>query len=293
MSYLIVPDFKKLIQTDNLTAIIGGDNSILEQVKQAAQIEITSYLTQKYDLSNEFTDTTVWSRTVTYKGRQRVYLDAPAYVSATAYNINDMALQAGSVYICISSTTGAFDLSKWTLLGVQYAMFFVTLPYPEFNLYGTYLKNTQVWWKNSTYTNIIPTGVPSHGVALQYGTYSNIPLSNVFPDDVNFGVKSWGAPVAYSVVAGTLPNDITKWTAGDNRNQQLVNCCIDVALYTVHSRIAPRNIPDLRVKRYDDVIRWLKNGAKGTDITLDLPLRQPKQGGRIRWGSQVQKDNSY
>lgn len=86
---------------------------------------------------------------------------------------------------------------------------------------------------------------------------------------------------------------IPKWIKGDNRNPQLVNYLIDIVLYHVHSRIAPMNIPELRIKRYDDVISWLKDAAQGKYITADLPAIQPRAGGRIRYGGDVKRINSY
>lgn len=293
MAYLILSDFKKLIQTDNLLAIIGNNYTVLDQVKSSAQTEVVSYLTQKYDTSREFTDTVVWSRATTYKANNRVYLDAAAYVPATSYVVNDLTLQAGNVYICITNTAGAFDVTKWTLLGSQYSFLYATLPKPEFNFNTVYAKGDHVWWKDKTYTCVIATVVLNHTTELQYGNTANLPQQNIAPDDSINGAKYWGTGTAYSVTAGTLPTDTSKWTAGDNRNQQLVNYCIDVALYTVHSRIAPRNIPELRVKRYDDVIRWLQNAAQGKTITANLPLIQPTQGRRIRWGSEIKKVNQF
>lgn len=294
MAYLILADFKKLIQSDNLSQIIGSDYTILDQVKAAAQTEIISYLIQKYDCSKEFTDTVAWVRATAYKGNARVYLDATAYSAGATYAANDLVLQAGNVYISIAgSAAHTFNASEWTLIGSQYSMFYVTIPYTEFNNNSVYAKGNQVWWNNKTYTCVLPTLIPSHAGQLQVGSYQNLPQQNVFPDDLANGVKYWGTGVAYSVAAATLPTDTTKWTAGDNRNMQLVNYCIDVALYTVHSRIAPRNIPELRVKRYDDVIKWLTNVAQGKTVTAALPLIQPLQGRRIRWGGDVRRSNNY
>ena len=293
MSYLILPDFKKLIQVDNLNQIIGNDSTVLDQVKSAAVTELTSYLIQKYDCSREFTDTLPWARATTYKANNRVYLDADAYNPAATYSANALCLQAGNVYISIAGNAAhPFNASEWTLIGVQYSMYYVTLPYPEFYYNNVYAKGNQVFWKDKTYSCVVPTAVIGHDAALQIGQYP-LPATNVAPDNPVNGVAYWGVGTAYSVTAGTLPTDATKFTAGDNRNQQLVNYCIDIALYTVHSRIAPRNIPELRIKRYDDVIKWLQNAAQGKTITAALLLKQPAQGGRIRFGGNTKLINSY
>ena len=80
----------------------------------------------------------------------------------------------------------------------------------------------------------------------------------------------WGPGVAESIGSNIDVNDIHFWMLRDGRNAQMVNYMIDIVLYHLHSRIAPHNIPDLRVKRYDDAIKWLKDCAKGDNITANL-----------------------
>lgn len=294
MSYLISSDYKKVVQAENLLQVTGSDLSILSGIELLAQAEAISYLTQKYDTSVEFTDTLVFNPAVSYKAGQRVYLDGAAYSATATYTIDDIVVQNKNVYICTTAVTSAeaFDPNKWELLGAQYKIFYVTLPKQAFDYMLYYSKGDEVYWKNKTYICQIASVSMTHEAALQLGTYSNEPLQNVFPDDPVNGQTYWGAGTAYSVTAGTLPTDTSKWTAGDNRSQQLVSYCCDIALYHVHSRIAPRNIPELRVKRYDDAIEWLKAAGQGK-ITAALPLIQPKRGRRVRFGGNVKNQNSY
>lgn len=294
MPYLIPNDYKKQIQSDNLNQVIGSDLSIQLAAELAAIAEAKSYLVQKYDTAQEFTDTMPWSPTTTYKAKSRVVLDSAAYSATSIYPLNSLAIYQGKAYICTTAinTGEAFNPSHWTLLGNQYDLFYAALPYPEFVYTHYYALNYRVYWKGKTYICQRPTVTTSHEVALQLGQVQNIPLQNVFPDDPTYGVLYWGTGVAYSVPAGTMPTDATKWTAGDNRDQQMVTYVIDLVLYHVHSRIAPRNIPDLRVKRYDDARAWFKACAKG-DVTPALPLLQPKQGMRIRYGGAVKNNNTY
>lgn len=292
MGYLILQDLKKLIQSDNLAAIIGSDYTLLDDAIAAAVAESKSYLVQKYDCDREFVSPAVWDRTKAYKALTLVYLDAPAYNSTTSYIVGDLALYSGNVYICITPMTGNFNGANWVQLGPQYAKFWAALPQPEFQYSGIYAKNNQVWWKDKTYTCVLPTIMLNHVTEIQYGQRSNIPPQNVAPDDSILGAQYWGTGTSYSISAGVLPTDTTKWVAGDSRSAQMVLYCIDIALYTLHSRIAPRNIPELRVKRYDDAIKWLKSVAKG-ELTADIPAIQPKQGRRIRFGSEVRKINNY
>jgi phage gp36-like protein len=104
-----------------------------------------------------------------------------------------------------------------------------------------------------------------------------------------------------SLINGNLDNipgtDIVNWqpviwVQGDNRDRSLVKNMVDISLYTLHSNIAPQNIPALRQRRYEKALEWCMAVAKG-DITPNLPLLQPAQGGRIRIGGNIKLENSW
>lgn len=292
MSYIIPRDYNRLIQSDNLSQVINNDQSILSAVQLTAQAEAISYLVQKYIVTEEFTDTAVWSPTTIYKAKNRVYLTAVSYNPLLTYHINDVVANSGDIYVANGTTTGAWTPSRWDYVGPLNAIYFVTLPKPEFNYNNNYAKGDQVWYKDKVYTCQIATQPIGHEAELNSKTIRNIPLKNVFPDDLANGVKYWGAGTAYSVPAKSLVTDPGKYTYGDNRNQQMVSYVIDLCLYHVHSRISPRNIPDLRVKRYDDAIAWLKMAGRG-EITAALPLIQPAEGQRITYGGVTKSINTY
>lgn len=292
MAYLRITDYYQQIQSLQLDQITGGDNAIRLSAEYKALEELTSYLTQKYDMPQELTDTNVWSNAAIYKAKNRVQLDAPAYSATATYPLGALILQAGKVQICIVAITvgEAFTQSKWTILGLQYDLFFVALPNPEFNYLTFYKKADVVFWKDKVYTALTDSVVYDHADKLQMNSQRTV--INAFPDDTVNGPEQWGVGVAYSVAAGTLPTDATKWTAGDNRSQKIVECLIDISLYKIHSRIAPSNTPQLRIDNYDAAILWLKACAKGT-VTANVPVIQPKQGRRIRYGGNTKNVNSY
>ena len=59
--------------------------------------------------------------------------------------------------------------------------------------------------------------------------------------------------------------------AGDARNPQIVMYLVDMALYHLHSRQNPRNVPQIRQDRYDHAIAWLTMVRKG-GLSCGLPL---------------------
>lgn len=60
---------------------------------------------------------------------------------------------------------------------------------------------------------------------------------------------------------------------GEKRNHFLLMIAIDIALYHLWSKRAPRKIPELRSERYQDALNWLKAVGEGT-MTTDLPQLQ-------------------
>jgi hypothetical protein len=292
LPFLISKDFAKQIQSDNLNQVIGGDATILAAAQLQAIEEATSYLIQKYDLTNEFQNIYPWSNANIYAASNRVYLDAPAYIIATAYTAGQYTTYLGNFYLCTASTTGAFAPGSWTLIAPQFSIYNAQYPQPPFDYNNQYTVGTQVFWMGKVYTCLIATKLLSQDNALQYSSLQNLPLLNIAPDNVNSGAQYWGAGTAYSVPASTLITNVAYWTPGDNRSQQMVATIVDITLYHVHSRIAPRNIPELRIDRYHHAIDWLEKAAKGT-ITAALPLLKPRQGARIRYGGQIKNSNSY
>lgn len=272
MAYLFRHDYKSLIQVDALSQVIGSDYSILSKAELAGQSEVISYLVQKYDVDKEFTDTTLYTYGTTRNAKDRVYLDATTYSATSTYTLNSLTLYSGNVYINISAiTTGeAWNAAHWTLLGAQYDMFYAKTPNPDWEYETSYVVGGVIFYNNKNYTALVdnsgltPSANPSY----------------------------WGTGTSYTVAGAVLPTDTSKWVEGDNRSAQIVQYLIDVVLYHIHSRIAPRNIPDIRVKRYDDAIAWFKNASKGDWITAAMPKIQPRSGKRIRWGSSLPKQNN-
>lgn len=301
MAYLTPGDYRKSIQSDNLNQVIGSDQSILDDAVETAVEKAKSRLIQKYVVDREFADTPAWDKADTYKALDRVYLDPPAYNIGTIYVAGDyVTVTSGTPPISIvykskaGSAAGAFNPAQWDKVGYRYAIYNAKLPKPEFNYKTVYKVGDQVFWKDKTYTCLIPSSSTPHELAIQYLTYANIPYGNVFPDDPVVGLQYWGAGVAYSIAANTDILDTTRWVAGDNRSKVVVRAVVSLALYYVHERISPRNIPDLRVKNYDDALDELKDFAIGKDSTaINLVPIQPKQGNRIRWGGNVKNNNTY
>lgn len=298
MPYLIPSDYTTLIQQDNLNQVISGNPAILDRAYRAALEEASSKIRQKYDLSRELTDTIKWDITKEYKAADRVYLTADAYNPANTYAI-DMFVTFGSngilnVYKSNKITTpGVFNTADWDLVGPDNSIFYVQNPHPYFDVYALYAVGDRVFYKGKTYTAIQASKPQTFPPDPNIEYYELVPNPNAMPDTPGTGAAQWGVGVPYLVNAGTIITDTSKWTYGDNRSALLVMYIVDLTLYHVHSRISPRNIPDLRVKRYDDAIMALRKDFSEGGATPNVPVIQPRTGGRIRFGGNTKKSNTY
>ncbi|MEO6901563.1 MAG: hypothetical protein ABI241_00585 [Bacteroidia bacterium] len=271
-------DYFRLIQSDNLLQIIESNQSVKLDIEHSAQAEITSYLTQRYDVSLIFTDTTKYNNTAVYKGNNLVEYTQPEIDLSKAYIVNDLVSFDGKIYKCLVNCVGVptnID-DNWEYVQDDLMLYYLKLPVDAFNPKLIYPIGSAAWYKDSVYTSIKDS-------------------TAIYPTNTGF----WSAGVPYSV-NNVPPTDVTKWIQGDNRNQQIILYLIDITLYHLHSRINPRNIPDLRKERYDGnshvqaggAVGWLKRVASG-DVTADLPSIAPTQGLSIRWGSYEQNDNTF
>jgi len=275
MRFLRDKDYLKQIQDDNFLQVIESDQSIRLDMELAAQAEITSYLAQRYDIASIFTNTQSFEIGDTYFGKNLVEYSADDYDAAATYSADDRVVYNGDIYKSIAGNTAeAFDPAKWTFIAVDKSLFYAKTPEPEYVHSATYTIGDTVWYKDATYTATAET-------------------TGNLPTDSNF----WDFVANYSF-SGDYPDDTSKWTQGDNRNQQIVLIFVDIVLFHVHSRINPRNIPDLRKQRYngDDptdrggALGWLKKVGAG-DLTADLPSIIPEQGISISYGSTEARTN--
>ena len=308
MAYIFSNDYVKLIQTDNLNQVIGSNANILSSCEAAAEAEAKSYLKMKYDVDSEFTDTSKWDYTQGYKAADRVYLDADAYLDASTYNTNDLTLHDGKVYRANQDgITGTWDGTKWNLEGEQYTLYYAKFPQPKFDLYALYKKGDSVFYNNKVYVCQADSILPDHDSIIQAGKTSAIPNYNAVPGTS----PQWDNGTDYSVPSASDINTDTYWIKGDNRDQMLLQKVIDICLYHVHTRITPKNIPEIRIVRYmgkqEDrgifekrilyptysALGWLQAAARNEDIEPGIPKKQPKQGFRVLYSGNVKQVNSY
>lgn len=313
MRFLRTSDYYRLIQPNDLDALLlsatnagyDGEQLLIDSENTAIEL-ISSYIKQRYDVTRIFTDTPDFDNATTYYAQNRVQYHEPAYNATLTYSIGDRRSYNNKIYEANTTigTPEAFNAAKWDFVCLDYALYYVTLPYPEFLPFANYVASNQVWSSdNYTYTALKNTTGQSlnNVVYSEYGAdknTSNYEPNTIYAQDLTNSF-SWQRSVSKYSITSILPTDGTKWTEGDNRSQLIIQTVIDIALFNLFSAISPRNIPELRLIRYDGndknanggAIGWLKKIASGT-ISAELPERNPVQGLPIVWGSSFPKSNN-
>lgn len=294
-----------VIQNSQLNQITQNNSSRLYQCELVAQGEISSYLVQRWNIDKEFTPTSPWSPTEIYAPGDRVTIDYPAFNPNSSYNFGDCVIYNSKGYVANTSivpgSPAAFNPTEWDFIGLQYDIYNAKYPYPQFVVNNYYNLNDKVYWKGYTYNCAKETQPWDSESIIQYVTYSNVPLLNIFPDDPNSNDigQYWNQKTPYSVPAwssspaGSLPTNTEYWTLGDNRCQQMVMYMTDITVYHLHKSIAPNNIPELRVHAYNAAKEWLKGVSKGVYTPIGLIPKEPTQGLKIRWGGQIKMNNDW
>lgn len=115
---------------------------------------------------------------------------------------------------------------------------------------------------------------------------------------------AWHADQCYEALLPSLgvePGNTTAnalwpayWRLRDPRDPKLVGFAVDVTLFNLFTRVAPRKIPELRVSLYNQAKEWLTMVRDG-NMTPDLPrpLKQADNSDTIRWGSNAPQQYHY
>lgn len=319
MPYLNLVDYRTNIQDRSYVQLVQNNDLKRVTAEQWAISIVRGKITQKYDVNAEFTDTLPYSPTKVYNARDRVIINFPLWLTATAYSPNACVIQNGIGYVCTNANSDAtFTPSNWTAIGAQYTIYYASYPStctylgqpnpatlanpfaPEFSVVDIagggeqrlYSLGDIVYWKGYTYANTAATQFITEADLIQYISYADIPYLNVFPDDTVNNAESqfWGSKTPYTVPVGTLPTNVAYWTVGDNRTPEIVECVKDCTLWKL-SQLTNFPIKDWN-ERYTGALAQLSCYANG-QATLLMPIILVPRGSRIRWGGKVLQQNIY
>lgn len=313
MGYLTLSDYRNSIQQSIFNQLVQNNYAKLTLAENAALDIVISHLTQKYDVTQEFTDIEPWNPNINYNVRTRVIIDYAAWVAETSYNVNDCIINNGIGYLCNTANSDAtFIPANWDFLGAQYAIYYASFPStctyqgvlvsptlanplaPMFDINSNYFLGDVVYWKDNTYVCNMATAFVRPCDLKQYYVYENVPLPNIFPDDMqnNTQHQYWSAGTPTPDLTGIEPTDPAYYILGDNRSPSLVEIMKRIAIWILSDLVVTNNRPMVWEDNYKSSLEKLRGFAEGK-TTLRIPLIQPNVGKRVRYGGGIKQQWAY
>ena len=80
---------------------------------------------------------------------------------------------------------------------------------------------------------------------------------------------------------------------GSDRNGMIIMRVVDIALYHIHARLNPKEIPEIRAKRYDDAIKWFLDVNSGIINPPGLPKPEDNSKAALLFGSNKKRDHYF
>ena len=94
------------------------------------------------------------------------------------------------------------------------------------------------------------------------------------------------------IVATSNEPPHSDWSVADPREAHLKMLFVDMLVYHLLTRVNPRQMSEVRTKRYDDAVEFLKYAASGEVESL-YPLKAVDTNARIQYGSNDKHINFY
>lgn len=79
-------------------------------------------------------------------------------------------------------------------------------------------------------------------------------------------------------------------STGTDRNDQIIMYMCDIALYHLHSQIAPDDVPTIRSERRKEAIKWLEMVRDGS-LSPDLPALETQSFSKMNVISVYDREN--
>lgn len=277
--FLRTKDYYKQIAKDNFEQVlkqarqISGDSEILAMSELSAIEHIKSYISGRYRVNDIFESLNSFNIASNYYYGDRIDLTSTDYDNTTAYIVGDRVVYTNSVYECILNSTGNLptNATYWILLGVE-GIYCVAYP-DQFDDRVLYSVGDRVNVDYIVYERIANSGY----------------IQGKVPTDTNY----WKAiqQSDYTAVTGVYPTNAL-WSYSDNRNYVIMTLLIDFVLYDIHSMINPRNVPELRIQRYNATKEFLEGVNKGS-YNMNLPSFGAQKGYQLKAGSNEPFNNIY
>lgn len=85
--------------------------------------------------------------------------------------------------------------------------------------------------------------------------------------------------------------DVVFGVSGDERHKTVLMYAKDIALYHIFSRRHTHPMPDIRNKRYENALKWLKDVQDQIINPTDLPVASDAAKAMVKTGGNTKREN--
>lgn len=291
-------DYLGIITQEALQQLTRGNDERFIQAEQSAEMSIVEYLSENYEVEKEFAKgkyISDYDRRITYPVGVHIYFDGqihevirsisgyrkpatvvyweestdinidasqvPAYSQFNTYYPGDKVNYNGVVYLCLSENGYKFDDIRIPMVGgwieaettpwqpIDYPLWAVV------ELEGAfYTLMTLDGFDN----NIDPLTSDCWGAIADYdSSYNDYELS-----DHEYVVYEGRVFYPETDINADVPEFGNNLSLHDPRNYNLKKHMVRLAVYELTKLIAPNNVSAVRMRDYEDSMKWLNDAAK-------------------------------
>ena len=291
-------DYLGIITQEALQQLTRGNDERFIQAEQSAEMSIVEYLSENYEVEKELAKGKYiadYDRRITYPVGVHIYFDGqihevirsisgyrkpatvtyweestdinidasqvPLYSQFNTYYPGDKVNYNGVVYLCLSENGYKFDDIRIPMVGgwiEAEATLWQPIDYPLW---------TVVEFEGAFYTlmtldgfdnNIDPLTSDCWGAIADYDSaYNEYELSD--HEYVVYGGRVFYPETDVNADVPELGNNLS---LHDPRNYNLKKHMVRLAVYELTKLIAPNNVSAVRMRDYEDSMKWLNDAAK-------------------------------
>ena len=291
-------DYLGIITQEALQQLTRGNDERFIQAEQSAEMSIVEYLSENYEVEKELAKGKYiadYDRRITYPVGVHIYFDGqihevirsisgyrkpatvvyweestdinidasqvPAYSQFNTYYPGDKVNYNGVVYLCLSENSYKFDDIRIPMVGgwieVETSLW-QPIDYPLWAVVehegAFYTLMTLDGFDN----NIDPLTSDCWGAIADYDSaYNNYELS-----DNEYVVYDGRVFYPETDVNTDVPELGNNLSLHDPRNYNLKKHMVRLAVYELTKLIAPNNVSAVRMRDYEDSMKWLNDAAK-------------------------------
>lgn len=159
--------------------------------------------------------------------------------------------------------------------------------YKVFSISATYAIGDLVFYAEAAWVTASTYGLNAR-ISYNGNIYKSLQAANTGKNPESqptwWGLVCEDSIFFYCIAASTgfYPENVTYFTQGDNRNAIIRQYVINLAIYELQYKIAPRNIPEWRRVQHDEIMAHLSRISDGKD-TLLLEVYTDDRGGNIEY----------